>query len=437
MNAFIVGEKGGLYDKTNPDWAPSLKLGPTETDEKLTKSTKKRYERAQHRQVQKMQSSSAAELQTLSKLQTHDKDFECEPETIPEQNCKFSFIGPLEKVAMSSPQGLEEEGELLNKMRKEVQRLTTENIELKEKISQQVMTPETLRHDEEKVKHFKGLCYATLMALYNFLSPSIPDSSRSTLSKFEKLMLVLMKLRLNLSLQDLGYRFMVSTSCASKTFQDVIHVMFVRMKCLILWPDRKKLQLPVPMEFRKYFGVKVSIIIDCFEVFIERPSNLYARAATWSNYKHHNTAKYLIGITPQGAVSFLSQGWGGRVTDKYLTENSGLLTKLLPGDIVLADRGFDIQESVGLSCAEVKIPAFTRGKKQLSPMEIESTRKISHTRIHVERVIGLVRNKYTILQSIIPVDYLHCTSETTPTIDKINTVCCALSNLCTSVVPID
>jgi hypothetical protein len=53
---------------------------------------------------------------------------------------------------------------------------------------------------------------------------------------------------------------------------------------------------------------------------------------------------------------------------KHLTENCDLLSKLLPGDIVLADRGFDIQDSVGLHCAEVKIPAFTRGKKQLSPL---------------------------------------------------------------------
>ena len=48
--------------------------------------------------------------------------------------------------------------------------------------------------------------------------------------------------------------------------------------------------------------------------------------------------------------------------DKYVTENCALLAKLLPEDIVCADRGFDIEDSVGLSCAEVKIPAFTKGK---------------------------------------------------------------------------
>jgi hypothetical protein len=191
------------------------------------------------------------------------------------------------------------------------------------------------------------------------------------------------------------------------------------------------------MEFRKYFGVKVSVIIDCFDIFIDRPSGLLERTETWSNYKHHNTVKYLIGITPQGVVSFLSSGYSGRVPDKFVTEDCGLLGKLLPGDVVLADRGFDIPDSVGLCCAEVKIPAFTRGKKQLSPLELETTRKIAHSRIHVERIIGLVRNKYTILQGSIPVDYLISHAENVPTIDKITTVCCSLTNLCDSIVPFD
>jgi len=40
----------------------------------------------------------------------------------------------------------------------------------------------------------------------------------------------------------------------------------------------------------------------------------------------------------------------------------GFFKKLLPSDIVLADRGFDIADSVALMRAELHIPAFTRGK---------------------------------------------------------------------------
>ncbi|ESO85592.1 hypothetical protein LOTGIDRAFT_98628, partial [Lottia gigantea] len=71
-----------------------------------------------------------------------------------------------------------------------------------------------------------------------------------------------------------------------------------------------------------------------------RPSNLLANAAKWSSYKHHNTVKFLIGIMPPGSVSFISKGWGGRTSDKHVTENSGFLSNILPGDLVLADRGF-------------------------------------------------------------------------------------------------
>ena len=52
-------------------------------------------------------------------------------------------------------------------------------------------------------------------------------------------------------------------------------------------------------------------IIDCSEIFIERPKNLIARAQTRSNYKHNNTSKYLIGITPAGAKSHLWDGVAG------------------------------------------------------------------------------------------------------------------------------
>ena len=76
----------------------------------------------------------------------------------------------------------------------------------------------------------------------------------------------------------------------------------------------------MPMQFRKYFENKCDVIIDCFEVFIDRPSNLKTRAETWSAYNHHNTVKFLIGIMPQGTVSYITQwmGVGGQVISSSL-----------------------------------------------------------------------------------------------------------------------
>ena len=91
---------------------------------------------------------------------------------------------------------------------------------------------------------------------------------------------------------------------------------------------------------------------------MEWPSNLLARAQTFSSYKHHNTVKYLIGVTPRGTVSFISEDWEGRVSDKHLTENCGLIDHLLPGDTILANRGFDIQDSVAVFAVQVKSTSF-------------------------------------------------------------------------------
>ena len=189
--------------------------------------------------------------------------------------------------------------------------------------------------------------------------------------------------------------------------------MATALKFLIKWPNREELQKTMPTDFVHVYGHKVAVIIDCFEVFIERPGDLLAPASTWSNYKHHNTIKFLISICPQGVISFISKAWGGRTSDKYLTENCHILNRLLPGDIGLADRGFNISESVALKGARLEIPAYTKGKTQLSSLEVEETQRLANVRIHVERVIGLVRQKYQILSGILPIETLY-SDNTTP-----------------------
>ena len=87
--------------------------------------------------------------------------------------------------------------------------------------------------------------------------------------------------------------------------------------------------------------------------------------------------------------------------------------------------------------ATLHIPAFTKGKGQLSALEVHETRKIANVRIYVERVIGSVRQKYSILQSTLLIQYVNKIKGNCPTIDMIVHVCCALCNVCESVVPFD
>ena len=87
--------------------------------------------------------------------------------------------------------------------------------------------------------------------------------------------------------------------------------------------------------------------------------------------------------------------------------------------------------------AELKTPPFTKGKEQLEKVDVDWSRELSIVRIHIERVNGSIKQKYTILQGIIPVRPVAITDEQYAYVDKLVKACCALLNLCPSVVPQD
>ena len=166
-----------------------------------------------------------------------------------------------------------------------------------------------------------------------------------------------------------------STLTEEEIFRTWLPGLSSSLKNLIVWPSKIEIKENLPQSFRRKYRDCICII-DCSEIFIERPKNLTARAQTWSNYKHNNTIKYLIGISPAGAVTFLSEGWGGRVSDKQITIDSGFLKKLHPGDCVLADRGFLIEDELAKHGAYLKIPKFTHGKTQLSAKDVDESRQL-------------------------------------------------------------
>ena len=305
----------------------------------------------------------------------------------------------------------------------------------------QPFTEDYFKDSDDKTRFYTGLPDSHLLTTtFEFVSPYVTRRTK-TLSLFQEFVMVLIKLRLNIPNLGLAYRFEVSLSTVSRVFKAWMEVLDVRLSPLISWPELEELWRTMPSCFQYSFGKATTIIIDCFEIYIDRPSNLLGRAQTYSHYKSHNTVKVLIGITPQGSVCFVSKAWGGRTSDKYLTEHCGMLKNLMPGDLVMADRGFTIEENLSLYQAKLAIPAFTKGKSQLDPVSVEKTRGIANVRIHVERVIGSWRQKYSVLQSTLPIDYLLCSDKEgkscCPMVDRLIRACCALINLCPSVVPFD
>lgn len=301
---------------------------------------------------------------------------------------------------------------------KELARLQTENAQLREEVSKSLFGEQAIINDRKTLFYTGIPTKALFMWLLTFCSAILPSCKVMTPSNV--LLCILMKLRLNLQIQDIAYRFGVSRTTISDIFNQGIPKLAEKLRFLVQWPDKDNLIRNMPLIFKQSYPRCVSII-DCFEVFIQRPNHLTARAQTWSNYKHHNTIKILVSITPAGAISFVSKAFGGRTSDKVITLRSGYLEMLQHGDQVLADRGFLIAEELASRHASLVIPTFTKGKSQLSAREIEQTRKIAHVRIHVERAIEQLKN-FQILSSQMSM-YL------VPHSDSIVTLCSAICNL--------
>lgn len=238
---------------------------------------------------------------------------------------------------------------------------------------------EGIRGNDQKTCFYTGLpTYSVFSTLYELLK--VPyhyyQQPVSDLKKMNEFLAVLMKLHLDTPMQDLAYRLGCSLTSFSYIFHEWLEVMYYNLKQLIIWPDADTLRANlqhVPEAFKKHYR-NVICIIDCFEVFIQRPLSFNSRASSFSNYKRHNTIKVLIAVAPTGSITFISKAWGGMVSDKVITHECGFLDKILPGDVVLADRGFNVQDELAIRQAKLELPSFTRGKKQLSQQEVEMSR---------------------------------------------------------------
>ena len=133
------------------------------------------------------------------------------------------------------------------------------------------------------------------------------------------------------------------------------------------------------------------VILDATKIRVEKPSLPQLQQVTFSNYKNTNTYKALVGISPSGVITFISELYAGSISDKELTRNSGILDLLELGDSVMADRRFDIQYDLALLGVRLNIPPFLKGKSQLTEKELVETRRIASIRIHVECVMERIK----------------------------------------------
>ena len=160
----------------------------------------------------------------------------------------------------------------------ECAKLRTNNIMLQstlhstmDKLSQVQFGANMILNDDEKTCLYTGLpTYQLFETLFDLLQPFAAGVFVNEAKTKDQFFATLVKLRQNVLMTDLAYRLNVTEATVSKFFHKWLNIMYNNLKQLVIWPDKETLQHNLPQVFQGRFQ-QVRCIIDCFEIFIERP----------------------------------------------------------------------------------------------------------------------------------------------------------------------
>ena len=235
------------------------------------------------------------------------------------------------------------------------------------------------------------------------LSQHKPEPSR-ILSLEDEILMTLMRIRLDCPVEDLAFRFGVSVSLATSIITTFIVFLSLELKPLIYWPTPDQTISYKHFHFNGTFD-KCEGIGDCTEQWIEHSKNPDAQYQTYSSYKSHNTLKKLIFCTKSGSISYISEAYAGSCTDRFITEDTNIAAKFTPGFMVLFDKGFNVQDLFLSRQVKCVLPPFVRSKRQFTRSEVYQGKRIARARIHVERVMGRLK-EFRLLNHVLPINMI-------------------------------
>ena len=259
----------------------------------------------------------------------------------------------------------------------------------------------------ETIRYLTGFdSYAHLMLLYNYLLPDAENLQYKprSLTPLNQLFMTLIKLRQNKEDTCLSIDFNVSRQTVAKIVNQWINFLYLELSEINWWQDRDTVNAYFPYNFFQLFP-NTRIVLDATEIPIEKPTNINAQRMTFSVYKNRNTLKILVGVSPRGQVTYISECYGGSTSDRQIIERSNLVTHCESlfdkKDAIMADRGIMVQDLFSHMDVHVNTPTTMKGRNQLPSAIVAHDRRIASKRIHVERIIGLAKT-YKILTTPLP-----------------------------------
>lgn len=274
---------------------------------------------------------------------------------------------------------------------------------------------ENLKSKKGAIHHYTGLVDHKLFNLtLRSLGPAAYELKYrcfkvTKISIEDQFLITLMKLRRAISDFSLALMFETSRKTIQNIFITWINFMYHEWKQIEIWPNRNIVLYHMPEAFKKSYPT-TRIILDGTEIPIDAPNTTHLRQATFSVYKNRPTLKNVVGLAPGGLISYASSAYGGSTSDRQIIERSDLKTMCDPGDSIMVDRGFTVQDIFAPHDVTINIPSFKKGNAQLPGVVIREDKKLANKRVHVERIIGLAKT-YKILKNPLPSLYVVLGSE--------------------------
>lgn len=248
-----------------------------------------------------------------------------------------------------------------------------------------ILATEGLAHND--LTYLCGLTKIQFDVVYNLCIFNQKEWPSYRIPLKEQLLLTLLKYRHNWEYRMLSIFFKIRKGTAQTIFVFWTRLLYNRLETIDFWKLRSRRE-----------GEFVAIL-DCTEIPIEKPAAPDLQQATFSKYKNTNTFKTLVAIDEQGVVTFVSDAYGGCVSDNRIVELSGIVDLLSEGDYILADKGFDQIDVLSAKGIVLNRPPTKRGL-QLTEADVAKTRAIASRRIEVERVIGYAKTYKILSQKI-------------------------------------
>jgi hypothetical protein len=162
----------------------------------------------------------------------------------------------------------------------------------------------------------------------------------------DRIILTMIVIKQSLQYNMLATLFNRSSTTISKYFNSTLCSLSEGLHSAIYWPNNEENKQSMPIYFKSLFE-DTKIVLDCTECKMAALQCLECRMATYSLYKGAHTVKYLIGVAPSGAIIYVSRGYPGRASDKYIFNKENVIDLINPAtDAVMTDKGFAIDKEL-------------------------------------------------------------------------------------------